>query len=448
MAIDASRALDQTLPPPPDRVLTADRLFTGASTSHIESGALALSGGKVAWAGVERELPPAYQDWPRTAYPGATILPGFIETHAHLGLYSWSAQPAVPDPAVHSAAWEALSSVKIARQLASVGVTTVQSLGADYYGDVALREAVKLGLIQGPRIVAVGAPITYSGGHSWQRGSVADSIPEILRQVRLHHQAGTDGIKVMATGGFMSFATAPWNAQFTVDELKALIDDAHRLGKHVAAHAHGTDGIRRLVEAGIDYITHATFVGRDGTTEFDPDLADQIAAKGIYVDGCAPPSYPPVAGETATPRAAQLYQHGAKIVTGHDIGAVYPASAYTFGLKQLEASGLPRAEVLIAATSRGAGAVGLAGVTGVLAPTYSADLVVAKGDPLVSLDALDNLVEVIIEGRTFEREWLEPFDPASRFGRPPERGQSPADHRAVFIERRRRAAAHPFPRAN
>jgi imidazolonepropionase-like amidohydrolase len=444
MPIKPSRAVDAPLAPIPDRVLTADRLFSGQSAVHIKHCAVAISGGKVAWAGEVAALPSPYSTWTRIDYGAATILPGFIETHAHLGSYTHATAPQVPDPGRHATAWEVLSSVKIARQLASTGVTTVQSLGARDYADVALREAIGQGLVSGPRIVAVGSPITYSGGHDWQDGATVDSIAEILREVRDHHAAGVDGIKVMATGGFMSYATAPWNAQFTVPELRALIDDAHRLGKHVAAHCHGTEGIRRLVEAGIDYITHVTFVGRDGRTEFDPALADEIAAKGIYVDGCAPPSFPPVPEETRTPRALQLYRSGAKIVAGHDIGAVYPASAYTFGLKQLEASGLPRAEVLIAATSRGAGAVGLAGVTGVVAPGYVADLVVVEGDPLASLDALDRVIEVVIGGHVFEREWVEPFDPETRFG--PAGGGMAGDPRAALTLRRRRAAAHPFPR--
>ncbi|MDR2564935.1 MAG: amidohydrolase family protein [Bifidobacteriaceae bacterium] len=446
MAAKFPRAVDATAPPAPDRVLTADRLFTGAATAHIQSGAVALTGGKVAWAGAASELPADYATWPRTDHGAATILPGLIETHAHLGSYSWAIQPQVADPALHATAWEVLSSVKIARQLASLGVTTVQSLGTRDYVDVALREAIRAGLVSGPRVVAAGPAISYSGGHGASAGW-ADSVTEILRQVRAHHQAGADAIKVMATGGFMSHATAPWNAQFTVPELRALVDDAHRLGKHVAAHAHGTEGIRRSVEAGIDYITHVTFVGKDGVTDFDPALADQIAERGIYVDGCAPPSYPPVPGETRTPRALQLYQHGAKLVTGHDIGAVYPASAYTSGLKQLEASGLPRAEVLIAATSRSAGAVGLAGVTGVLAPGYAADLIVVQGDPLADLGALDHVLEVVIEGRAFEREWVEPFQPEDS---PESRSNAPGlpgDPRAALAERRRRAAAHPFPRA-
>ncbi|MDR1635222.1 MAG: amidohydrolase family protein [Bifidobacteriaceae bacterium] len=447
MAERPSRAVDSALAPQRHRVLTADRVFTGAATTHVERGAVAIDAGVVAWAGPQSDLPPDYADWERTDYGPATILPGLIETHAHLGSYSWSVQPDTPDASVHATAWEALSSVKIARQLASVGVTTVQSLGTRDYADVALREAIRHGLVHGPRIVAVGAPITYSGGHGWNHGATADSIPEILRQVRLHHLAGADAIKVMATGGFMSHATAPWNAQFTVEELRALIDDAHRLGKHVAAHAHGTEGIRQLVEAGIDYITHATFVGQDGVTDFDPELADRIAQRGIYVDGCAPPSYPPVPGETRTPRAWQLYQHGAKLVTGHDIGAVYPASAYTYGLKQLEASGLPRSEVLIAATSRSAGAVGLAGVTGVLGPGYAADLIAVQGDPLANLDALDHLIEVVIEGRTFEPEWIERFDPGESGQAPGRHGPTlPGDPRAALINRRRRAAGHPFPR--
>jgi imidazolonepropionase-like amidohydrolase len=412
----------------------------------ITQGAVAISDGQIAWAGKLADLPVIHAGLPRTEYGDATILPGLVETHAHLDAYSRAAQPDVPDPERHSPGWETLSSVKIARQLASLGVTTVQSLGARDYTDVALREAVNLGLVDGPRIVAAGPPITFTGGHDWVDGSEIDSIADILHHVREHHKAGTDAIKVMATGGFMSHSTAPWNAQFSTDQLRALIGDAHRLGKHVAAHAHGSEGIRRAVDAGIDYIAHATFIDPDGQTRFDPELADEIAERGIFVDGCAPPSFPPVAGETTTPRAYELYQHGVRIVAGHDIGAVYPASAYSFGLKQLEASGLPRAEVLIAATSRGAAAVGLAGVTGVVGAGYAADLVVVEGDPLASLDALDQIKEVIIFGRSFSREHVPPFDPGVRLAAGTQTRQSPQDARQEWIRRKERAKAHPLPR--
>ncbi|MDR1213533.1 MAG: amidohydrolase family protein [Propionibacteriaceae bacterium] len=446
MAIVASRAVDAPLAAAPDRVLLADRLFSGAQTSQVAAAAVAIAAGQVVWAGPRVELPAAYAGWPSQDYGDATILPGLVETHAHLGSYSRVAQPDVPDPAQQAVAWETLSAVKIARQLASVGVTTVQSLGAKDYVDVALREAVRAGLVDGPRIVAAGPPITLTGGHGWYAGSEADSIPELRRRVRQHHKAGTDAVKVMATGGFMSHSTAPWNAQFTVEEFRALIDDAHRLGLHVAAHAHGVEGIRRVAEAGVDYIAHASFVGPDGRTAFDPALADLLARRGVYVDHSAVPTYPPVAGESFAARAYQLYQHGVQIVVGHDIGAVLPASAYTWGLRQLEAAGLPRAEVLIAATSRGAAAVGLAGLTGVLEPGYAADLIVVAGDPLADLTALDRRLEIVIGGRRLTPDPVAPFDPAERLVAPVRAPLAPDDARAAQWERQRRRAAHPLVR--
>lgn len=433
------RGLDP-LPTVGSRVITADRLITAPGEPVVEDAAVVLESGTIVWTGPAAELPASYASHPVTSHPGGTILPGLVETHAHLGSYATVVATEAPDPRRHEHAEVALPSVAVARQLASVGVTTVQSLGSRFFADVALRYAIAAGLIAGPRIVAAGPQLTTTAGHAWATGGEVDSITEIRRAVRDHHKAGVDLIKVMATGGFMTARTAPWNAQFTTEELRALVEDAHRLGKHTAAHAHGTEGIRRAVEAGIDYIAHASFVDGDGRTRFDPELADQIADRGIYVDTCSPPSWPAVPGETSTPRALELYEHGVQLVTGHDIGAVIPASGYTYGLKQLEASGLPREEVLRAATSRAAAAVGLAGVTGALAPGYAADLIVVRGNPLDDLAALDHLLDVVIGGRTFARDHVDPFDPE----RPaPSSGTiHPNDARADWLDRQERRRAH------
>jgi imidazolonepropionase-like amidohydrolase len=445
--IASTRALDAPAVAPPNRVLAAQRVFTGAAATWQPDTAIVLEDGRIAWIGPRVELPATYATWPLTDFGDATILPGLIETHAHLGSFAYDFDPDVPDPGRHKSAWFAFSSVALARQLASVGVTTVQSLGARHFSDVALREAINAGLVEGPRIVAAGPQITTTAGHSWTNGGEVSSITDIVHTIRDFHKAGVDVIKVMATGGFMTPGTAPWNAQFTTAELAALVVEAHRLGKHTAAHAHGTQGIRRAVEAGLDYIAHATFVGEDGRTDFDPALADLMAERGIFVDVCAPPSYPPVAGETGTPQAYKLYRRGVKIVTGHDIGAVVPPSAYTYGLRQLEASGLPRGEVLIAATSRAAAAVGLAGVTGALLPGYTADLIVTPGDPLADLGALDHLTEIIISGRHFAPVDVPPFDPAARrsAGLAPGRPAfgHPNDVRAAWLTRCQRALDHP-----
>lgn len=439
--------VDNPVREPKNRVITAARIFTGRRGGWIADGAaVAVTGHIIDWVGAAGDIPPEFADYPVESHPRASITPGFVETHAHLGGFAYNFDPDVPDPQRHDQGWHALASLAPARQLASVGVTTVQSLGARNFADVVLREAIDQHLVQGPRIIASGPQLTTTGGHSWLTGGEVDSIVEIKKRVRDHHKAGADVIKVMATGGFGTFGSAPWNAQFTTEELRAVVEESHRLGKGTAAHAHGTQGIRRAAEAGIAYIAHATFISENGITQFDPGLADYIAEKGIYVDTCSPPSYPAVEGETTTPHAKELYDHGVKIVLGHDIGAVFPPSVYPFGMQQLVESGLPIDEVLIAATSRGAAAVGLAGVAGVIEVGYEADLLVIAGDPRLDIKAVTDVEEVIIRGETFNRDPVAPFD----FSRWPadeslilKRPVSGLDARAAWIERLRRVASHP-----
>ena len=424
-------------------MITADRAFPATGRDVVVDPAVVIVGGILRWIGEQRALPNEYVNLPVEAHPGATILPGLIETHAHLGSYESAIPVTTPAPQLHAQSLAAISSVTVARQLASVGVTTVQSLGSRYFADVALREAINSGVVAGPNIVAAGPQLTTSAGHSWTNGAEVDSIDDIRKTVRGHHKAGVDLIKVMATGGFMSTNTSPWKPQFTTEELRALVDESTRLGKHTAAHAHSTEGIRRAVDAGITYIAHASFLDDDGRTAFDPQLADRIAEAGVFVDVCSPPSWPPVPGETAAPRALELFEHGVQLVTGHDIGAVIPASAYHFGLQQLELAGIPSHEILLSATTRAAAASGLAGVTGALLPDYRADLIIARGNPLDDLKVLEDPEEVIINGRTFVPDEVRPYqaqeEPAG------ERASNTFGQRERRFARDERAQKHPLP---
>ena len=425
----------------PATVHFADRIFSTTAVDTIRNGAIVVEDGLISWVGAQAELPARWAGLPPVHHAG-TLLPGLIETHAHLDAGARRTPAAVPDPERHVASLAVLHAAYTARQLASLGVTTVQSLGASHYSDVALREAITQGLLEGPRVVAAGPVLTFTAGHGWPHGTEVDSPTEIRHAVRDHHKAGADVIKVMATGGFMTARTAPWNAQFDVNQLRAVVEEATRLGKHTAAHAHATEGIRRAVEAGIDYIAHASFIDADGRTNVDPQLADQLAAAGTFVDVCSPPSFPAVPGETIAPRALELYQRGVQLVTGHDIGAVLPANGYLYGLIQLQAAGLPPREVLLAATTRAAAASGLAGVTGALLPGYSADFIVTPGNPITDVAALANLSTIVMRGKECHPDPVEPFDPAGRSGGP---GTHPNDVRAAWLERQDRIAAHPLP---
>lgn len=428
-----------TAPPlPAPTLLTATRLWRGTG-EVIAEGAVLVEGTRIVWSGPLDQAPPeAAARAVRRDFPGATIMPGLIEAHAHLSHGS----PPMRAPGLaterHQVAWDSLSSLHTARILASQGVTTVQSLGARHFTDVALREAVSAGVVAGPRIVASGPQITTTGGHSWRNGGEVDSLDDIRHAVRDHHTWGVDVIKVMATGGFMTEGTAPWRAQFTTQELQILVGEAHRLGLPTAAHAHGTEGILRAVEAGIDLVAHASFVSADGTTRFDPRLADEMARRGVFVDTSGTPTYPPVPGWHFGGRARELWEHGVRIVVGSDIGAVLPPEAYRWVLGQLVASGLPVREVLVAATSRAAAAVGLAGVTGALLPGYEADLIVVGGDPTEDLSALDDLRLVLLRGSEFSPDQVPVWDASGLSGDRPGRAVRARQ------EREARARAHPL----
>ena len=401
------------------RVVSAARVITGKPGEVINQGSVVFAEGVILWVGPTAELPAEYGYVSPETFPAASILPGLVETHAHLGARPGQG-PRVPDAVRHAQGWNALHSVHVLRQLGSIGITSAQSLGAKFYTDVAIREAVAQGLIDGPRIVAAGPMVTTTAGHDWADGAEVDSLDDIRHAVREHHKAGADTVKMAVTGGFFTPGSAQWKAQFSLGEIRTLVEEAHRLGKLVAVHAHGTEGIERAVAAGVDYIAHGTFISNDGTTRFEPALADAIAEAGIYVDVAAPPSFPPVPGETIAPRALELYQHGVRIVTGHDIGAVIPAYGYLYGLKQLEEAGIPRGEILIAATSRAAAAIGLAGITGVLEADYEADFLVVEGNPLDSLDALDHRHLIVTRGKNFQPDPLPEYH-----GREEEPGADP-----------------------
>ena len=202
--------------------------------------------------------------------------------------------------------------------------------------------------------------------------------------VRRHHKHGVDLIKIMSTGGFMTEGSAPWFAQFEPAEVRAAVEEAHRVGKRVAAHVHGVVGIERALDAGVDTLEHCTFVQADGSHRIVPELADRVAASAAYVS----PTWNlllPLFQEWLPERdyvLEPLYRRGARIVASTDAGIDnVPHHGFVRSLQAMASSGLPTAEVLTAATTRAAEALGLATVTGALTAGLSADLIAVGGDP-------------------------------------------------------------------
>jgi imidazolonepropionase-like amidohydrolase len=398
------------------RILTADQVLAGPGLTPVARGAVVIDHERIAWVGPEREL--AGHDFPASdadvveRYGDATILPGLIDAHVHLA-FDGGKHPVARMQAEGDAMQVALM-LSSARQLLSVGVTTARDLGSRDYLNVDVRDAVAAGTVRGPRIVAAGPPITVTGGHCWFMGAEVDSVDEMRRMVRRHHKARVDVIKLMSTGGNMTAGSAPWHAQFTTEELRVAVDEAHRLGKKVAAHAHGTEGIRRALEAGVDSLEHCSFQTEDGFGAADPELVARIAASGVVVSPTCNLRMP-LFRELMPDRElalGELYRAGATVVASTDAGIDNtPHHGYVGGLEAMTTFGMPPRDVLAAATVVAARALGVDDVTGALSPGLEADILVVGGDPTLDIAALHELRRVFTRGTPFEPDDLPPIPP-------------------------------------
>jgi imidazolonepropionase-like amidohydrolase len=390
-----------------DEILTAPRVITGDQTvadGVVVNGAVVVGQRTVAWAGPAAAVPEQYAAWPRTDYPDATIMPGLIDSHVHLGFDGG------PDPVgrmrAETDAQQLVLMLRSARELLGVGVTTARDLGARAYLDVVVRDAITDGLAPGPRMVVANSPVTVTGGHCWFMGGEADSEDDLRRIVRSHHKHGADLIKVMSTGGFMTAGSAPWFAQFSAEQLAIVVAEAKRLDKPVAAHAHGIEGIRRAVEAGVTTIEHCSFVTETNERRFDEPLAAQIAERGIFVCPTINVNAPFVAeltGRAVGEHVRKMHDMGVRIIAGADAGINNtPHHQYPGGLAAMVTLlGFTPAQVITFATTEAAAALGLGSVTGRLVPGFDADLIVVDGDPLADITALGRLRRVITRGRDY-----------------------------------------------
>jgi imidazolonepropionase-like amidohydrolase len=382
-------------------VLGAPRVITGSQI--ITDGAVAVGDQLLEWAGPAAALPDQYAAWPRTDYPEATILPGLIDGHVHLGFDGG------PDPAARMRAetdeQQLVLMLRSARDLLGVGVTTARDLGGRGFLAVVVREAIAAGLARGPRLLVAGPPVTVTGGHCWFMGAEADSEDDLRRVVRTHHKHGADLIKVMATGGFMTSGSAPWYAQFSTAELAVIVEEARRVDMPVAAHAHGLEGIRRAVQAGVTTIEHSSWVTETNERFFEERAAAQMAERGIIVCPTVNVNAPYVAeltGLTVGENLTRMHELGVRIIAGTDAGVDNtPHHQYVGGLEYLVTLGFSAAQVIAMATTEAAAALGVGTVTGRLAPGYEADLIVVDGDPLSDIAALGRLRRVMARGRDY-----------------------------------------------
>lgn len=386
------------------RLISADRLIERADQPTIENGAVLFEDGKIIASG-EREEVYAKADAGVVVndFPGGTILPGLVDAHIHL---SFDGTPStVATMTVEDDATQILAMASRARAMLRAGVTTVRDLGDRNGLAVRLRDAVNAGHIEGPRILAANAPVTITGGHCWFLGGEANGIDEIRRVVRRNIREGADVIKVMASGGAMTARSVPGTgSQFSVDELRVVVEEAHRFGKPTAAHSHNAESTARAVEAGIDTIEHCGWGTESGEMDRRPGVMESMLRQGTFISPTVgavmtrPPfdSYAPMVVESLT----WYREMGVKLVGSTDAGAIgtgFDEYAATFPL-WLEA-GFTASELLTILTLNSAEALRIDGHVGQLSEGFEADFIVVDGDPLQDISAMERVLLVIAQGR-------------------------------------------------
>ena len=328
---------------------------------------------------------------------GRTLLPGLIDAHVHLGL-DGSGDP-MSKIVASSQGTVALQMARQARRTLEAGITTVRDLGCRDFIDVAFREAVKAGWVEGPEVLCAGQMICITGGHGWQAGCEADGPDQVRKAVRLQMKSGADLIKFMATGGVLTKGGRPGIPQLTAGEMAAGIEEAHKAGLKTAAHCQGLEGARNAVSAGIDSLEHGV--------DLDDEVIELMIEQGVFV---VPTLSAPInileAGSASgipqeyidkTERLAEVHMEGlsrakkagVKMAMGTDAGTPFNRHGRNAAeLAHLDRIGFSPLEAIACATSGAAELLGIQDTAGAIAPGKQADLLIVEGNPLEELTLL------------------------------------------------------------
>jgi imidazolonepropionase-like amidohydrolase len=356
----------------------------------------------------------------RIELPNATILPGLIDAHTHLTMDPMFgyAELGISVPR------EALIGAKNARLTLNAGFTTVRNVGAGGYTDVALRDAIDAGGIPGPRMLVSGPPLGITGGHCDDNllpfeyhhvaDGVADGIAAVQQKVRQNIKYGADLIKVCATGGVLSKGDDPQASQYTLEEMKAIVADAHRLGRKVAAHAHGAQGILWATQAGVDSIEHGSYIDDAGIAEMKKNgtyLVPTLYLGDWFLENAERnhvPDFYLTKAKAVMPVArkniARAFASGVKVAFGTD-AAVYPHGLNAHEFAVMVKLGLTPLQAIQAATINAADLLGWSGKIGTLDAGAWADIVAVDGDPLKDVTALEHVKFVMKGGEVVKNDY-------------------------------------------
>jgi imidazolonepropionase-like amidohydrolase len=397
-------------------LLKADRLFDSVSGRLVEHGVVVVSGSKIQSVGGDGAIPAGAKV---IDLGDATLLPGFIDAHVHLS--SESSEKYYEDfykGIMRFPAEQALYGAHYAKVTLEAGVTTVRDLGSSDWISLGLRNAIRAGVIPGPRMLVANNAIGATGGHADQdpvppqRIAVAGPIlgvcngPEECRAaVRYQIKYGADVIKFMPSGGVLSLSDPVDNVQLTQDEMNAIVSEAHAWNRKVAAHCHGDKAAKMAIAAGVDSIEHGSFLKDDTLQEMKKKHVYLVATlfAGYWV-GQRLDQFPPAIAEKARAAAAQaqqMFQHAVKIgvpiAMGTDAG-VEPHGQNATEFFLMAKNGMPAAQVLMAGTAGGADLLGVADKTGTLEAGKFADIIAVPGNPLLDIRVTEHPVFVMKEG--------------------------------------------------
>ena len=353
-----------------------------------------------------------------------TVMPGLIDCHVHLE--SQYSKNVIVEGFTLTDADIAYRAAVYAKRTLMAGFTTVRDLGGTGV-NISLRKAVQQGLVEGPRIFTAGRAISASGGHMDESvgfrddvfnhkmgpdDGVADGRDELIKAVRLQIKRGSDVIKIASTGGVLDLSENGSGAEFTIDEIKAVVETAKDYGLRVACHAHGAEGIRRAILGGVTSIEHGTFMNEE-----DMELAKKygtylvptiIAGKSVADSAKIPGYFPAVIARKAIEVGTQIqqnfgkaYKAGVKIAFGTDAG-VYAHGKNYLEFQYMVEAGMPPLEAIRAATVNAADLLGISEETGSITKGKLADIIAVDGDPTQDIRVMKNVCFVMKAGKIYK----------------------------------------------
>jgi imidazolonepropionase-like amidohydrolase len=417
-ALGSAFAADQQSPT--RVVVKAGHLLDVKSGKTLSNQAIVVEGDKIVSVVPAADLKPSAGDTV-IDLSRSTVLPGLIDAHTHLTM---DPKDAGYESLGISIPRQTLVGARNARITLEAGFTTVRNVGADGFSDVALRDAINAGDVPGPRMLVSGPPLGITGGHCDENllapefhsvaDGVADGIAAVQHKVRENIKYGVDLIKICATGGVLSKGDNPQASQYTLEEMKAIVADAHRLGRKVAAHAHGAQGILWASEAGVDSIEHGSYIDDAGIAEMKKDgtyLVPTLYLGDWFLDNAESVHVPPemiAKGRAVIPEArkniAHAFASGVKVAFGTD-AAVYPHGLNAREFAVMVKLGLTPLQSIQAATVNAADLLGWTDKVGAVEPGKWADLVAVEGDPLQDVTTLERVKFVMKGGAVIKNEY-------------------------------------------